>query len=277
MSLTSIPPGTDPPTDVVTRKVFINNTELSNEIQLSQLSVMKSFNKIASAKLVFKDGAVADRDFVLSNDDKFKPGSEIKIQLGYHGSADTVFEGIIIKHAVKVMRGSSVLIIDAKDKAVKLTGARKSVYYISKTDSDVITALAGSLQKDIDATSPAHEQLVQFDATDWDFIVTRAEANGMLVTTDDGKLIAKKPVLTPPAVLTATYGVNIWEFEAEMDARRQLQSVVAHSWDYTKQQPEQSTNGTAPGFTAALPVTRTLPTALDNLLRSANASAQCCK
>jgi Rhs element Vgr protein len=249
MGLTNLPPGSEPPTDVVTRKVFINDTELSNEILLSQLSVVKSFNKIASAKLVFQDGSAADRDFVLSNDDKFKPGNEIKIQLGYHGQADTVFEGIIIKHAVKVMRGSSVLIIDAKDKAVKLTGARKSVYHNNKIDSDVMTTLAGSLKKDIDPTRPSHVQLVQFDSTDWDFIVTRAEANGMLVLTDDGKLIIKKPVLTPPPVLVAAYGANIWEFEAEMDARRQVQSVTAHSWDYTKQAPEKSTKGVAQGFT----------------------------
>lgn len=249
MSLTSIPPGTEAPTDVVTSKVFINNTVLSNEILLAQLSVVKSFNKIASAKLVFRDGSAADRDFVLSNDDKFKPGNDIKIQLGYHGLAETVFEGIIIKHTVKILRGSSVLIIDAKDKAIKLAGARKSVYYINKKDSEVMTTLAGSLQKEIDTTSPAHSQLVQFDATDWDFLITRAEANGMLVLTDDGKLIIKKPVLKPPAVLVATYGANIREFEAEMDARRQVQSVKAHSWDYTKQDTEKSINGTAPDFT----------------------------
>src|SRR5258706_5435431 len=98
----SIPPGSEPATDVVTAKVFINGAVLSNDILLSQISVNKSFNKVASAKIVFLDGSASDRDFALSNDEKFKPGNTIKIQLGYHGEADTVFEGIIIQHGIKV-------------------------------------------------------------------------------------------------------------------------------------------------------------------------------
>jgi len=244
--LSSIPPGTKKETDVVTRKVFINGTVLSNQVLLSQITINKSFNKIASAKIIFFDGSASNRDFPLSNDDKFKPGSTIKIQLGYHGEADTVFEGIIIKHSIKVRQhASSLLTIEAKDKAVKLTMARKSVYHINKKDSDVIKELAGDLAGDIDATQFSFKQLVQFDTTDWDFIVTRAEANGMFVLTDDGKLNAKKPSSSGTAVLKATYGDNIWDFEAEMDARKQVKQITSHSWDFTKQKVEESPPGTA--------------------------------
>lgn len=246
MGLTSLPPGTDQPTDVVSYTVLINGTPLSNEVELYQLVVNKSFNKIASAKIVLRDGDAAERDFPLSNDDKFKPGSLVTIQLGYDGEVETVFDGIIIKHSIRTkQQGASFLTIDAKDKAVKLTGARKSAYFINKTDNDVITQLAGELQTDIGVLTYSHKQLVQFECSDWDFIVTRAEANSMMVLTDDGKLVVKKPELITPAVLTATYGDNILEFEAEMDARRQWQSVTGHSWDYTTQQLEQSEAGSA--------------------------------
>ena len=247
MGLNSLIPGTEPSTDLVTRKIFINGTELNNEILVSQLTVSKAFNKIASAKLVFLDGSVAERDFTLSNDDRFKPGSTIEIQLGYYGDVETVFEGIIIKHGIKIQtNGASVLMIEAKDKAIKLTGARKSAYYINKTDSDVITSLAGETTPDVESISFTHKQLVQFEATDWDFILTRAEANSMLVLTDDGKLIVKKPA-TGASILTATYGANIYEFEGEMDARNQVQSITTHSWDYTQQVAEDSSTGTS-GF-----------------------------
>ncbi len=245
MGLDSLIPGTEPSTDVVSRKVFINGTELSNEILLSQVTVSKTFNKIASAKLIFLDGSVAERDFTLSNDDQFKPGSEIEIQLGYYGEVETVFEGIIIKHGIKIKQnGASVLMIEAKDKAIKLTGARKSAYYINKTDSEVIESLSGESTPDVQSTSLTHKQLVQFEAADWDFILTRAEANSMLVLTDDGNLIVKKPA-TGTSVLTATYGANIYEFEGEMDARNQVQSITTHSWDYTQQVAEDSSAGTS--------------------------------
>lgn len=242
----SIPPGSPTATDVVTRKVFLNGAPMSNEISLEHVTVNKSFNKIAYAKLLFNDGSADEQKFELSNDDKFKPGNTIKVQLGYHGEVETVFEGIIIRHSIKIRQhGGSTLLIEAKDKAIKLTGARKSAYFNGKTDKQVITALAAGLQNDIDSTKLEHKQLVQYDCTDWDFIVTRAEANGMLVFTDDGKLIVKKPTLTGTALLTATYGVNIWEFEAEMDARRQPQKVTSQSWDYTQQKFTEAISGTS--------------------------------
>lgn len=246
MSLTSLPPGSEIATDVTSQKVFINGEELSGEVLLQQITINKTFNKISSAKISFIDGSVSDRDFPLSNDDKFKPGSELEIQLGYHGEVETVFEGIIVKHGIKALHNrTSQLIIEAKDKAIKLTGTRKRAYHNDKTDSDIIEALAGELDKDIEATTFSHKQLVQYDCTDWDFLVTRAEANSLMVLTDDNKLIVKKPTTTSSAVLTATYGQNIWEFEAEMDARAQFQEVKSQAWDYTSQSLESSETGMA--------------------------------
>lgn len=234
--LASLPPGVEPPKDVVSQKVFINGTELSADMPLSQITVNKSFNKVAFAKMVFLDGSSSDQDFPLSNDDKFKPGGTIKVQLGYHGEVDTVFEGIIIRHSIKIRpQGSALLLIEAKDKAIKLTTTRKSAYHIDKTDSEVIEELAVGLAHDVEPTQITHTQLVQYDATDWDFIVTRAEANGMLVLTDDGKLIVKKPFAEMSPSVSFTYGVDIWEMEAEMDARRQVQKVSSLSWDFAKQ------------------------------------------
>lgn len=245
-SLTSLPPGAEESKDVVSQKILIEGAPLSNEIALAQIIVNKTFNRIASARIVMFDGSASDREFKLSSGSLFKPGNKIEIQLGYHGNVATVFAGVVVKHAIKArQKGSSVLVIDAKDPAIKLAIARKRAYFIDKKDSDVIEDLASGFDPDVSPTSFAHKQLIQFDATDWDFICTRAEANGMLVLTDDGKLIVKKPTTSGTAVLKATYGDNIYEFEAEMDARRQPASVDSASWDYTKQQLDRSDAGSA--------------------------------
>ena len=118
---------------------------------------------------------------------------------------------------------------------------------MTRTDSEVIEelALAGKLDKDVAPTELKHAQLVQYDSTDWDFIVTRAEANGMLVLTDDGKLIVKKPSIDASPVATFTYGKDIWELEAEMDARRQLKEVNSQSWDFVNQKMTDPKTGEA--------------------------------
>ena len=249
LPLDSLPPATPKAMDVVSQKVYIEGIALPGEINLVQFTVNKSFNKIATAKLTLMDGAASKRDFLLSNDEKFKPGNKIKIQLGYHGKVDTVFQGIIVKHGIKAFRqGASVLTIEAKDEIILMTASRKSAYFPGKTDSEIITQVAKDnkvLNTTVDATTFKHPQLVQMDATDWDFIVSRAEANSMLVFTDDGKLIVKKPSTSSKPVLTATYGENIREFEAELDARRQLKTVKTHSWNFNDQKLDDSKEGSA--------------------------------
>jgi Rhs element Vgr protein len=234
------------PTPRVARKVLINGKPLSNEVSVMSVSVLCYFNKIATAKLKIQDGSAAKRDFLQSNTDLFKPGNEVEIQLGYDENPSTVFKGIIIRHCIKV-KGGSFLEVEAKDKAVKMTQIRKSAYFIDLNDKAIIDQLAEkySLDKDVDATEKEHSQMVQYYCSDWDFMLLRAEANGMFVLTDNGKLVVKKPVLTGTSVLTATYGDNIVEFEGEMDARRQFVGMHASAWDYDRQKvhPDPATDG----------------------------------
>jgi Rhs element Vgr protein len=78
--------------------------------------------------------------------------------------------------------------------------------------------------------------MVQYYCTDWDFIVSRAEKNGMLVIPDDGELKIRKPTVDPDAVLSLVYGATVLEFEVEMDAQNQFTSIKSKSWDSGNQE-----------------------------------------
>ncbi|MEO6683649.1 MAG: type VI secretion system tip protein VgrG [Ginsengibacter sp.] len=248
MSLSNLPPGSESDTSVVTTKVIVNGTELSGEVLLIQFSVQKFFNKISGARLLFQDGNVAEREFSLSNEDNLKPGSAIEIKSGYEGQTETIFEGIIIGHKIQIKPdGNSYLHIEAKDEAIKLTSARKSAYFIEKKDSEVMEEIldAAGLKNSIDRTNEQNEQLVQYNATDWDFLAIRAEANGMFVFTDNGEVTIAKPDTQQKPILSLTYGDNILDFEAELDARRQHHSVTAATWDYRNQEMNISDQGSS--------------------------------
>ncbi len=238
--LGNLPPGTSEPTSVITRKLFVNGVAVPDTVgQVSYLSVNKTFNKIAYAKVLLQDGDAAGRDFLVSNQATFKPGNTLKVQLGYDGEATTVFEGIILKHAVKARSGGqSQLVIEAKNKAIKLAAGRKNAYFINKTDAQIWETIAHTAELTLqnDPLTFVHKQMVQYDATDWDFLLSRAEMNGMLVLTDDDHLVIKTPSTTGGGTPTvATYGDNIIEFEAEMDAHRQLKQVKGQSWNSVSQ------------------------------------------
>ncbi|NIJ54701.1 type VI secretion system tip protein VgrG [Dyadobacter arcticus] len=235
------------PTDRVSKKILIDDTPLSNEIAIMRFSVSKVYNKIATAKIIIDDGSVAERDFPRSNSDLFKPGKKIEIQLGYDENPTTIFKGIIIRHAVRIRNGS-FLEIEAKDEAIKLAVSRKNKAFtgVKLKDSAVFEEIIGStLKKDVEPTVAEHKQIVQYYATDWDFILTRAEANGMFVLTDDGKMVIKTPTMSDDSGVTFTYGGqnNIIEFEGELDLRRQPDTVKAASWLYNAHELSETATG----------------------------------
>ena len=226
-----------------TFQLLVDGNEISDAYQVLSIDVRKSFNKIAGARILILDGDAATEDFVISNSDDFKPGNRIEIQAGYHSDNSTIFKGLIIRHGVKIRKNKpSYLVVEARDEAVKLTVGRKSAYFYESSDSDIIEQIAQSagLETDVAATEAVHKEMVQHHVTDWDFIVSRAEMNGLLVSTDDNKLTAKAPDTSTAPVLSLVHGSTLMEFEADMDARTQVASIKSYAWSFTDQELSES-------------------------------------
>lgn len=226
-------------TDLPSFKILSEGSQISGEYNVLSIVVDKSVNKIPYAQLIFKDGDPAGENFELSNKDLLIPGKNIEIKVGYHGDDVTIFKGIVVKHGLKVKQnGTSVLKIECKDKAVKLTVGRKNKYFADQMDSEIFEEIINNygLEKDIESTSVQNKEMVQYYTTDWDFIVSRAEANGMVVLATDNQLNIKKPNVSSSAVLSLVYGATVLSFEAEMDARNQFSTITSASWDYSNQE-----------------------------------------
>ena len=223
--------------NLATYKVFVEGTDIGGTYGVLSILITKQVNKISTAKLILKDGDVASETFDVSNEALFLPGKEVEVKLGYENSEDTIFKGIVVKHGIKTKPDkASLLMIELKDSAVKMTVGRKNKYFADATDSDVIDEIVGAygLEKDIEATSVSHAKMVQYFVSDWDFVLSRAEANGQLVFTDDGRVITKKPKVGA-ADFELAYGHNVLEFEADMDARDQYAASLSKSWDFAGQ------------------------------------------
>ncbi|WP_299763447.1 type VI secretion system tip protein VgrG [uncultured Dokdonia sp.] len=224
--------------DLVTYKVLSGGNELPGKYRVKSIVVEKEVNRVPYAQLVILDGSSPDQEFELSNEELLIPGKEIEITAGYHLDEETIFKGIVIKHNIKVRSGISYLIIECKDEAVKMTIGRKSNYFYESTDSDIIEELIGNqgLTADVEATTNTHQELVQYHASDWDFMVTRAQANGKLCFVDDGIIKVATPELSGDTIETVVYGSSIHEFDGEIDARDQFDRITSYSWNYTDQE-----------------------------------------
>jgi Rhs element Vgr protein len=242
--------------DLVTTKVIINGAEVSRTIDILSIVVEKEINRIPSARLVITDGDPAAQDFSVSNQELFVPGNEIEISAGYHFEEEVIFKGIIIKQNLKIRTDHALLIVECKDVLVKLTVGRKSKYFTDKKDSEIIEEIISvyTIENEIESTDVQHKEMVQFNVSDWDYCVMRAQMNGKVCIANDGKLTVKSPGYDGDEVETVAFGATLLDFDAEMDARTQLSGVTGYSWDYAAQElveaeaaaPSVNLNGNIP-------------------------------
>jgi Rhs element Vgr protein len=224
---------------LVNLSILCNGTQMDGTRKIVSVTVNKKINQISRAKIILLDGDMAMGDFPVSNADDFKPGSEIEIKAGYEQQTETIFKGIVIRHGIRIAdENQAQLIVDCRDKAVKMTIRRKNANYVDKKDSDIIASLIqgyGGLSQAVESTSTVYKELVQYYCSDWDFMLVRAETNGMLVIVDDGKVSVSPPKTDSPAQLSLSYGSDIISFDAHMDARTQVSQVTGTTWDLSSQ------------------------------------------
>ena len=224
---------------VIRISLFSAGVALPPSVQLISLSVDRAVNRVPSARLLVIDGDMPNQTFPVADTDVFKPGAEIKINAGYGDEESTIFEGIVVKLGVQIgAENDAMLVVECRDKAVCMTVGRKNANFVNKTDSEVISDLIAGhsgLTQQIDDTTAQYQELVQYYCSDWDFMLTRAEANGLLVIVTDAKVAVSAPAVSGQPTLKVSYGIDLITFEAEIDARTQYAAVQAVSWDSKNQ------------------------------------------
>lgn len=231
-------------TEAITVKLLVNGTEVENPGIISVV-VNQAVNAISSAELMITDGDISSREFKASNNPDFAPGNEIEVEIGHSTETEPLFKGIIVRHNVRVNRsGNTSLFLEAKHVGVKMTQTRKAKHFIDQTDAEIVEALIDEhgITHEVDAAMDIlHEKMVQYNVTDWDFMLSRCESNGQFVYSLEDKLVVAPPKVDEAAGLPITLGDNVWEFEAEIDSRDQHGTGQAVSWDHIGQALEAGT------------------------------------
>jgi Rhs element Vgr protein len=219
--------------DLVTFTIKIDGNKIPEAYAVVKIEVEKEVNRIPTATIWIEDGNPSLEEFTVSNSAEFTPGNSIEIFAGYHSDEEVIFEGIIIKHSIKIRGGGSMLIVECKDKIFRSSLNRRNNYYYDARDSDIIGQIFQNydIEIEVENTNYTYNELVQFSCTDWDFMISRAQVNGKVVICDDGKLSVCSPKTDGDTIETVVYGSTIMELDAEMDARHQSQQYSSTSWD----------------------------------------------
>ncbi|WP_075341257.1 type VI secretion system tip protein VgrG [Tenacibaculum agarivorans] len=224
---------------LATFTVKVDGSAIPDIIEVKSVTVEKPVNRVAKATLVIIDGSAAEEDFEVSSSNTFLPGNKVVLEAGYDAINKPIFSGIITKQSIVISEvHGAVLEVECRDEAIKMLVGRKSVTYSKKKDSEIISSIIGSysgLKASVTGTQTQWQEQVQYYTTDWDFIMARAEVNGMVVTTLDNKVSVFPPDKNKTPVLEITYGDNLLSFQADLDAVTQLSNVKGSSWDFATQ------------------------------------------
>ena len=218
---------------------------LPGSVQLLSLEIHRGVNAVPYARLTLMDGDMFARNFPVSDAEFFKPGALIQIDAGYGPAREKLFKGVVIRHGLQVSGDNEArLVVECRDQAVRMTVGRKNANHLALSDSDIIESLAqaAGLEAQVEATTLKYTELAQHYCSDWDFMLARAEANGLLVIVTDGAVSVKAPAVDAAPVLSVTYGQDLIDFSADIDARSQYASAQAVSWDPKTQAPVLGTS-----------------------------------
>jgi Rhs element Vgr protein len=226
---------------VATLTISSGGQQIPRTYPIASVMVNKEINRIPAATIIFQDGEAAKQTFALSDTDLMIPGKEIEIKAGYGGKDEVIFKGVVIKNSIKVRKNISLLTVECRDKIFASSITPQNKYYKEQKDKEIIEDIlsAYGLQKDIGTTGFKHNSIVQYNITDWDFMLERAKANGLFCIIDDGKGTFKVPDLSAAPVETVQYGSSLLEVDLEMDARTQPAALKSYLWDYASQQPAE--------------------------------------
>lgn len=253
--------------DVCSIAVLIDGEEISGAFHIMAVSTTTELNRIPHAQIELRDGEASQATFTASDTEHFIPGRQVEIRLGYRGLVDSVFSGVIIKQRIKIRKSVSTLVVECRDAAVRMTTGLNSRYYVDQPDNDIIEDLVTrhGLHAHVEATKVVLKEVVQYESTDWDFLLCRAEANAKVVVVHNGTVTVAAPDTTTEPIVTATFGATVLELDAEIDARRQPVGVKTVSWNGNEQElleaeaaePAVTTNGNIPSHELAQVIGRT--------------------
>lgn len=211
-----------------TFSILLNGKEIDSAYPIQSIEVGKAVNKISFARICIYDGNPALQDFQISNKADFLVGAAIEIKAGYNLTEKSIFKGIITRHEIRISEeAAALLVVECRDKAIAMTMGKKTATFSKKKDSEVLSAIIGNyggLTASVDSTTYQHPKQIQYQTTDWDFLVMRAEVNGLFVTTEAATVAAKKPEMKSPS-LTLSYGDTIINLQAYMDTNTQIAST----------------------------------------------------
>lgn len=229
-------------------EVSIGGKDISS-FGVESIEIEKEINRISRAIITIYDGEMVSGKvkYPLGDSKDFNPGQTIEIKAGYRegGKPKVIFKGVVVEQMIRKSNNhyGVRLILKCKHEAYQMTIGRKVRYFDeNKKDSEVFETIIKdykSLKPKIEATTYKHPKLVQYNCTDWDFILSRADVLGLVVITEDEEINVGKPNVKASGKYEID-GNDFFDFSACLSGvNYHLKGFIGQAWDSTQEWKEK--------------------------------------
>jgi Bacteriophage probable baseplate hub protein len=168
------------------------------------------------------------------DDDFFKEGNSVDIDMGYRDTTFPLFRGEITGLEPEFPRARPpILTVRGYDRRHRLMGKRKTRSFLNMKDSDIANQIAADwgLRPDIEDTRVTLAYVLQHNQTDFEFLQQRAQRIGHEMVVTDTTLHFRRRRNEGSAVITLRREVELLEFNARLTTSSQTEEVLVQGWN----------------------------------------------
>ena len=223
-------------------QVRINGQDLpaAAKADLIAVSVSEEVNTTGTFAVTLScwDGVKMEVKWI--DDDLFKEGNVVEIQMGYADKLTTLFKGEITGLEPEFSNNEPpVLMVLGYDRGHRIMRKRNTGSFVNMKDSDIASQIAGNngLKPDVTDTKVTMAYVLQHNQTDLEFLRQRANRIGYEVGVNDQTLYFRPRQNNGKEVLTLSREVELLEFYPRLSTIGQLENVSVQGWDPKKKEP----------------------------------------
>ena len=217
-------------------KLRINGKEISEDAasDLVSVNVLEDVNAAGMFTFTLLCWDNKEMRVIWIDDDQFKEGNAVEIDMGYRDNMETLFKGEITGLEPEFPKDESPkLTVTGYDRRHRLMGKRNTRTFLNMKDSEIANQIAGdwSLTPKINDTRVMLDYVLQNNQSDFEFLQERARRIGYEMVVTDKELHFRPRKNDGSSVLKLNRDVELLDFNARLTTMGQLEEVSVQGWN----------------------------------------------
>lgn len=229
---------------------LLGGAKLPSSVQVVTLEISHGINKVPEARVVLRNSGPGRVEKVA------RPGASVSLRYG-RGPGALTFKGEVVRHHLRVQDKYIEYELLVRHSLQRLQLNRHSrLFAAHSTEQQVLAQVLrpSSAHFELD-DSLKHVQMVQFDCSDWQFLLARLRANGAWLLVDGDNIVIKRPQLGGAQHTFKGQGKGeglVERMDWKFSNTSLTHATQATGWNMVQQQSEMSRGAKADIGTGAL-------------------------